>query len=170
MGNTEKDIKNVVAVPENETDRQRMARLEKENADLKSLQADLVSKVNDLQRQVDYWRQRFFGRSSEKKHLPLDPDALQPSLFGDEELAQLTPEQKQEIEDKAEKEDTATARRIKPKAKPVRKSLDTTGLPVEETHLYPEGTTDADGNLKDGYVETGTSDSSVLREFRAKPS
>lgn len=196
MGNTENDMEEVVAVSENETAEQCIARLRKENAelktageqlrkesdqlrnesneirkhnaDLKSLQADLVCKLNDLQRQVDYWRQRFFGRSSEKKHLPLDPDALQPSLFGDEELSQLTPEQKQEIEDKAEKEDTATARRIKPKEKAARRSLDTTGLPVEETHLYPEGTTDADGRLKDGYVEIGTSDCERLERIPGK--
>ena len=60
-----------------------------------------------LQQQLDYWQKRFFGRMSEKKHLPLDPNQL--SLFSAEELAQMTPDEKQELEaEVSRQEDTIT--------------------------------------------------------------
>ena len=42
------------------------------------------------------------------------------------------------------------------KEKPSRKSLDMTGLPTVENHIYPKGTTDENGVLLDIYEEIGT--------------
>ena len=68
--------------------RKRVSCLEREKSGLEN------EKIQLLQ-QLDYWKKRFFGRMSEKKHLPLDPNQL--SLFSAEELAQMTPDEKQEI-------------------------------------------------------------------------
>lgn len=106
-----------------------------------------------LQQQLDYWQKRFFGRMSEKKHLPLDPSQL--SLFSAEELAQMSPEEKQDLEAEARKQEETITKTVRVKSKPRRKPLDTTGLTVVEKHLYPEGTTDAGGKLLESYVEIG---------------
>jgi len=54
------------------------------------------------------------------------------------------------------------------KVKPARRNLDTTGLPTEVVDIYPEGTTDENGRLKDEYVEIGTDESSRLEHIAAK--
>lgn len=116
-----------------------------------------------LQNRIDWLEKQLFGTRSEKR-LPLSPDALQPSLFGDE----LTPEEKAAIEADTENAGKEIEKSVKPKKKPSRRELDTTGLPVRETHLYPEGTTDEDGNLKEGYVEIGTEISDRLGKVPAQ--
>lgn len=69
--------------------RQRVSMLEKENISLEKEKSGLLQ-------QLDYWKKRFFGRMSEKRHLPLDPNQL--SLFSAEELSQMTPEEKKNLE------------------------------------------------------------------------
>lgn len=54
------------------------------------------------------------------------------------------------------------------KVKPSRRDLDTTGLPTEVIDIYPDGTTDENGKLKDEYVEIGTDESSHLEHIAAK--
>ena len=126
-----------------------------------------VSKLEErntfLENRVDWLEKQLFGTRSEKR-LPLTPDALQPSLFGDE----LTEEQKAAIEAETEQAGKEIEKSVKPKKKPSRRELDTTGLPVRETHLYPEGTTNADGTLKEGYVEIGTESSDRLAKVPAQ--
>lgn len=51
--------------------------------------SQLKQEMTKLKQQLDYWQKRFYGRMSEKKHLPLDPNQL--SLFTPEELAQMSP-------------------------------------------------------------------------------
>lgn len=135
----------------------------------KSLEAQLRQLEQEklkLQQQLDYWQKRFFGRMSEKKHLPLDPNQL--SLFSAEELAQMTPEEKQELESESMRQEETITKTVTVKSKPKRRTLDTTGLTVVEKHLYPEGTTDADGNLLESYVEIGTESSDRLEMVAPK--
>ena len=128
--------------------------------------SQLKQEMTRLQQQLDYWQKRFFGRMSEKKHLPLDPNQL--SLFTDEELAQMSPEEKQELEAEAQKQEETITKAVTVKSKPKRKPLDTTGLTVVENHLYPEGTTDAGGKLLESYVEIGTETSDRLEMVAPK--
>ena len=119
-----------------------------------------------LQQQVDYWTKRFFGRMSEKKHLPLDPSQL--TLFSAEELAQMSPGEKTELEAEAQKQEETVTKTVSVKSKPKRRPLDTTGLTVVERHLYPEGTTDAEGNLLESYTEIGIETSDRLEMVAPK--
>ena len=129
----------------------------------KSLEAQvgqLKQEMTKLKQQLDYWQKRFYGRMSEKKHLPLDPNQL--SLFTPEELAQMSPEERQELEAEAQRQEETITKTVTVRNQPKRKSLDTTGLTVVEKHLYPEGTTDAGGTLLESYVEIGTETSDRL--------
>ena len=125
--------------------------------------AELERKNASLMQQVDYWKKRFFGRMSEKKHLPLD--ARQLSLFGDGELDSLTPEERHNIETEAQQDVVENA--VKVRKTPRRRDLNTSGLPVEETHLYPEGCLDGDGALKDDFVEIGTETTDRIEKIPA---
>lgn len=133
--------------------RKRVSALEN---DKNSLEKERITLIQ----QLDYWKKRFFGRMSEKKHLPLDPNQL--SLFSPEELAQISPEEKQAIEAETRKQEETVTKTVTVKNKPKRRPLDTTGLSVVEKHLFPEGTTDAEGKLLESYVEIGTETSDRL--------
>ena len=125
--------------------------------------AELEERNRRLENRIDWLENQLFGSRSEKR-LPLTPDALQPSLFGDE----LSPEEKAVIEAETEKAGKEIEKSVKPKNKPVRRELDITGLPVREKHIYPEGTTNPDGRLKEGYVEIGTEITNRLRKIPAQ--
>lgn len=127
-----------------------------------ALEAD---KINLIQ-QLDYWKKRFFGRMSEKRHLPVDPSQL--SLFSAEDLAQMTPEEKQQLQEDVEKQEEVVTKAVTARKQPKRCRLDTSGLLIVEKHLYPEGTTDTDGNLLDTYVEIGTENSDRLEMVAPK--
>lgn len=143
-----------------------LAYLRKRVSSLENEKASLENEKIKLQQQLDYWMKRFFGRMSEKKHLPLDPDQL--SLFSAEELAQMTPEEKQELEAEVQKQEETITKTVTVKKQPKRRSLDTTGLMVVEKHLFPEGSTDAEGNLLDSYIEIGTETSDHLEMVAPK--
>ena len=139
--------------------RQRVNVLE---SDKDSLEKEKIS----LLQQLDYWKKRFFGRMSEKKHLPLDPKQL--SLFPAEELAQMSPEEKRSLEAESQKQEEAVTKTVTVRKQPKRRSLDTTGLTVVEKHLYPEGTADSEGNLLESYIEIGTETSDRLEMVAPK--
>lgn len=119
-----------------------------------------------LKQQLDFWKKRFFGRMSEKKHLPLDPNQL--SLFSDEDLAQLSPEEKEKLEEEAARQEDVITRTVTVRKQPRRQPLDLKGLPIVENHIYPEGTTDENGGLLDDYVEIGTETSDRLEMVPSK--
>lgn len=98
-----------------------------------------------------------------EKSLPLDPNQL--FLFSKEEMSSMEISRMEEEVRKSEEEITRT---IKVKEKPVRKSLDISSLPVEAVDLYPEGTTDEEGRLKDEFIEIGKEESSRLERVPAK--
>ena len=124
---------------------------------------ELEERNKRLENRIDWLEKQLFGSRSEKR-LPLTPDALQPSLFGDE----LTPEEQAAITAETEKAGKEIEKSVKPRSKPVRRELDLTGLPVHETHVYPEGTVNQDGTLKEGYVEIGTEVTQRIRKVPAK--
>lgn len=144
------------------TQEERIIQLEEECARLKNTLVAKDEKIASLENQLLWFRKKIFGRMSEK-HLPLDPNQL--SLFDSEPL---TSEQISEVEKANEKSDNTVIKLITVKNKPVRKSLDTTNLPIVENHIYPEGTTDSEGRLLDTFDEIGVEVTSRLEIIPAK--
>lgn len=143
------------------TEEQEKALLE-EIEKLRQDKAALISRVSSLEQSLYWLRKKVFSRMSEKS-LPLDPNQL--FLFSKEAMSSMEISRLEEEVRKSEEEITRT---IKVKEKPVRKSLDTSSLPVEIIDLYPEGTTDEEGRLKDDFIEIGKEESSRLERVPAK--
>lgn len=127
------------------------AEISQKNAEIKKLSDTLL-----------WLRRKVFGKMSEK-NLPLDPDQL--LLF---EQEHLTDEERARLDKDVETAEQQMTKTITVKVKPARRNLDTTGLPTEVVDIYPEGTTDENGRLKDEYVEIGTDESSRLEHIAAK--
>ena len=127
------------------------AEISQKNAEIKKLSDTLL-----------WLRRKVFGKMSEK-NLPLDPDQL--LLF---EQEHLTDEERARLDKEVEAAEQQMTKTITVKVKPSRRDLDTTGLPTEVIDIYPDGTTDENGNLKDEYVEIGTDESSRLEHIAAK--
>lgn len=112
--------------------------------------SELSRKVRDLTITIGLLQRKIYGRMSEKQ-LPLDPDQL--SLF---DAKELSAEEKASLEKEVKEYDETVTRVIKEKRRPSRKPVDISKLQTTEEHIYPEGTTTADGKLRDEYVEVGT--------------
>ena len=121
-------------------------KLEELNRKLEEQKKNMQGIIDSLQNMMAWFRKKLFGSMSEK-HLPLDPSVLQPSLFDDllseEEQAAL------DAEVRKMEEQNAQLIEVKPHKREVRKHILRGDLPVEETHIHPEGI-----NL-DEYVEIG---------------
>lgn len=122
----------------------------------------LISRVASLEQSLYWLWKKVFGRMSEK-NLPFDPNQL--FLFSKEEMSSM---EISRMEEEARKSDEEITRTIKVKEKPARKPLDTSSLAVEVVNLYPEGTTDGEGWLKDDFIEIGKEESSRLERVPAK--
>ena len=127
------------------------AEISQKNAEIKKLSDTLL-----------WLRRKVFGKMSEK-NLPLDPNQL--LLFEEEHL---TDEERAQLNKEVEGAEQQITKTITVNVKPSRRNLDTTGLPTEVIDIYPEGTTDENGKLKDEYVEIGTDESSRLEHVAAK--
>lgn len=127
------------------------AEISQKNAEIKKLSDTLL-----------WLRRKVFGKMSEK-NLPLDPDQL--LLF---EQEHLTDEERARLDKEVEAAEQQMTKTITVKVKPSRRDLDTTGLPTEVIDIYPDGTTDENGKLKDEYVEIGADESSRLEHIAAK--
>ena len=127
------------------------AEISQKNAEIKKLSDTLL-----------WLRRKVVGKMSEK-NLPLDPDQL--LLF---EQEHLTDEERARLDKEVEAAEQQMTKTITVKVKPSRRDLDTTGLPTEVIDIYPDGTTDENGKLKDEYVEIGTDESSRLEHIAAK--
>ena len=123
-----------------------------------SSQRDEIAKLQDI---LAYLRKKQFGQMSEK-HLPLDPAQL--NLFDQQEM---TEEEKAALAQEVEKAEETITFSVTRKAKPSRRTLDDSNLSVQEIHIYPDGTTDENGNLKPEYVEIGTEESRTLETVPA---
>lgn len=127
--------------------------------------AEISQKDAEIKKLSDtllWLRRKVFGKMSEK-NLPLDPDQL--LLF---EQEHLTDEERARLDKEVEAAEQQMTKTITVKVKPSRRDLDTTGLPTEVIDIYPDGTTDENGKLKDEYVEIGTDESSRLEHIAAK--
>lgn len=127
------------------------AEISQKNAEIKKLSDTLL-----------WLRRKVFGKMSEK-NLPLDPDQL--LLF---EQEHLTDEERARLDKEVEAAEQQMTKTITVKVKPSRRDLDATGLPTEVIDIYPDGTTDENGKIKDEYVEIGTDESSRLEHIAAK--
>lgn len=116
----------------------------------------MQSVIDSLRSMMAYFRKRLFGSMTEK-HLPLDPSVLQPTLFD----MPLPEEERKALDAEVKKMEEQNARTIEVKShrREVRKPVMRDDLPVEETHVYPEGV-----NLEE-YTEIGveTSDRIAIR-------
>ena len=140
----EKDIQ--ALVEENRKLSERVAELMAEKSELQNTVASLTA-------QMAWFRKKLYGSMSEKR-LPLDPKVLEPTLFDmplpAEEQARL------DAEVKKMEEDNAKVIEAKPHKRVVRKPV-YSDLPVEETHIYPEGVKD-----NPEYVEIGVENTDTL--------
>ena len=125
------------------------AALEAQIAKLNAERATLEDALSSLRAQIAWLRQKVFGSSMSEKHLPLDPNVLEPTLFDavlpEEEQAKL------DAEVKAMEDQNAKAIEVKAHRREVRRPVLSSNLPVREHHSYPEG---IEGNPD--YVEIGT--------------
>lgn len=136
--------------------RSEKTRLEEEGRKLKLEKDKMQGVIDSLQNQMAWLRKKLFGSMSEKR-LPMSPSVLEPTLFDmplpEEEQAALDAEVK-----KMEEQNTKTIE-VKSHKREVRKPVMRKDLPVEETHIYPEGI-----NLEE-YTEIGveTTDRIAIR-------
>ena len=117
------------------TAEERIRQLEREKAELEKKVSDLDRKVIAKDHRIAYLEQQLYGRRSEK-HLPVNPDALQLSLFQNE----IDPQEQKRLDAEAAKDAAAREKliHIKEHERKVRKAIDTARLPVKEEHLYPD--------------------------------
>ena len=141
---------------------QQIQALIQEVEQLRKEKAELVSENQSLQNTILWLRKKIFGKMSEK-HLPVDPSQL--LLF---ETEQMSAAEKAELDAAVEKAEIQITKSVTVKEKPARKPLDTANLPVEEINIYPDGTTDENGNLSSEYVEIGTEETSRLEYIPSK--
>lgn len=135
-------------------------RLRAERAEMKSAKEKLLAEkeemqqvINDLRSMMAWFRKKLFYKMSEK-NLPLDPNVLEPTLFdqslSEEEQARL------DAEVKAMEEQNAKAIEVKAHKRDVRRPVLSGDLPVEETHIYPEGVQDNPEYVEIGVENTDT--------------
>ena len=117
---------------------------------------ELENTVSSLKSMMDWFRKKLFGKMSEK-NLPLDPSVLEHTLFD----MSLSEEDQAALEAEVKKMEKQNAKVIEVKShkREVRKPVMRKDLPVEETHIYPDGI-----NL-DEYAEIGveTTDRIAIR-------
>ena len=142
-----------------------LAEVERLRVVLAEKDAKLANKdeqIRSLQDQLAWLRKKVFGQMTEK-HLPIDP--LQLNLF---EQEHMTDEERAQLAAEVAAAEQTIAKSVVVKERPARRDLNTSCLPVEECHIYPEGTTDESGVLKDEYEEIGTEESSRLERIPAR--
>ena len=135
------------------------AEMKSVNEKLQAEKAEMQTVINDLRSMMAWFRKKLFGSMSEK-HLPLDPNVLEPSLFD-----QSLPEEEQaklDAEVKAMEEQNAKLIEVKAHKREVRKPV-FSNLPIEETHIYPDG---VQGNPD--YVEIGVENTDTVAIQPAK--
>ena len=98
---------------------------------IKQLEAENVA----LKNRVAYLEQQLYGKRSEK-HLPINPDALQLSLFA----KPIDPQEQQRLDAEIAKEEAKREKLIHviEHDRVARKCIDTSKLEVREEHVYPQ--------------------------------
>ena len=117
---------------------------------------NMQATIDSLQNMMAWFRKKMFGSMSEK-NLPLDPSVLEPTLFD----MSLSEEEQSALDAEVKKMEEQNAKTIEVKShkREVRKPVMRKDLPVEETHIYPEGIN------PDEYTEIGveTTDRIAIR-------
>jgi transposase len=123
--------------------------LETERDVLSARKTELEEALASLQAQNAWLRRKVFGTSMSEKHLPLDPNVLEPTLFD----TQLPEAEQKKLDEEVRQMEEQNARTIEVAAhrREVRKPVLSGNLPVRESHIYPEGVKD-----NPDYVEIGT--------------
>ena len=136
-----------------ETLRAERAEMKSANEKLLAEKEEMQQVINDLRSMMAWFRKKLFYKMSEK-NLPLDPNVLEPTLFdqslSEEEQARL------DAEVKAMEEQNAKAIEVKAHMRDVRRPVLSGNLPVEETHIYPEGIQDNPDYVEIGVENTDT--------------
>lgn len=136
-----------------ETLRAERAEMKSANEKLLAEKEEMQQVINDLRSMMAWFRKKLFYKMSEK-NLPLDPNVLEPTLFdqslSEEEQARL------DAEVKAMEERNAKAIEVKAHKRDVRRPVLSGNLPVEETHIYPEGIQDNPDYVEIGVENTDT--------------
>ena len=98
--------------------------------------ADLDRKIVSKDNRIAYLEQQLYGSRSEKR-LPINPDALQLSLFATE----IDPQEQQRLDASIAKDEEKREKLLKIDGyeRKIRKPIDTSRLEVREEHIYPEG-------------------------------
>lgn len=98
--------------------------------------ADLDRKIVSKDNRIAYLEQQLYGSRSEKR-LPINPDALQLSLFATE----IDPQEQQRLDASIAKDEEKREKLLKVDGyeRKVRKPIDTSRLEVREEHIHPEG-------------------------------
>ena len=89
------------------TSEERIRQLESENAALKNKVSDLDRKIAAKDNRIAYLEKQLYGQRSEK-HLPVNPDALQLSLFH----SAIDPDEQKRLDAEAAKDEAARERLI----------------------------------------------------------
>ena len=105
--------------------------------------ADLDRKIVSKDNRIAYLEQQLYGSRSEKR-LPINPDALQLSLFSTE----IDVQEQQRLDASIAKDEERRERLLKVDGyeRKVRKPIDTSKLEVREEHIYPDGINPDDYN------------------------
>ena len=132
--------------------------LEKESLDAE--RSRLESVIASLKLTMEWMRKKLFGKMSEK-HLPLDPSALEPTLFDE----QLSEEEQASLDADVKKmeEENAKAIEVKAHKREVRKPIFSNLPVVVAQDIYPEGVKD-----NPDYVEIGVENTDTLAIQPAK--
>ena len=114
----------------------RIADLDRTVASRDNRIADLDRKIVSKDNRIAYLEQQLYGSRSEKR-LPINPDALQLSLFATE----IDPQEQQRLDASIAKDEEKREKLLKVDGyeRKVRKPIDTSRLEVREEHIYPEG-------------------------------
>ena len=98
--------------------------------------ADLDRKIVSKDNRIAYLEQQLYGSRSEKR-LPINPDALQLSLFS----AEIDAQEQQRLDAAIAKDEERREKLLKVDGyeRKVRKPIDTSKLEVREEHIYPDG-------------------------------
>ena len=98
--------------------------------------ADLDRKIVSKDNRIAYLEQQLYGSRSEKR-LPINPDALQLSLFATE----IDPQEQQRLDASIAKDEEKREKLLNVDGyeRKIRKPIDTSRLEVREEHIYPEG-------------------------------
>ncbi len=134
--------------------------LRAERAEMRSVNEKLLAEKEEMQQVIDdlrsmmaWFRKKLFYKMSEK-NLPLDPNVLEPTLF-DQSLSE-DDQAKLDAEVKAMEERNAKTIEVKAHKRDVRKPVLSGSLPIEETHIYPEGVQDNPEYVEIGVENTDT--------------